>query len=458
MFNPSLFFDDIDFTEIEVVEAIYIDLKFITKLSPESFIIWGDGATDRTRTNHNHTYATPYTGKIKLGFLSASFNSIDNVNYGATQTKEPNFPAEPDIISGGWIVDGTKLSTYKRLEKFSINNTSPKTRVVGDWSSLPDTLVNFSFIISIPNANFETPFDLSYLKPNMKVITIYQTSNPNKLTGDISHVPPSCTVFRPYGSNIVTGDIVALKNCNDISIQGTNTVYGDIAHLTTSPMSQIMISGYNTITGDIAVFDNCLANTLQLLGYNTIYGTVNKYPNVLQFSLTGNNTVSGNLNTTLDLPKCGNINISGNSTIVIDIPSSSIITSIDLRGNVKLNSLGVLSSCTTFKLASNYGIVTLDILSKLPMLSTFNILDGSGINIYTTGVFNNRLLAGIQIEGISTLTSEMIDLLLNDLTTATWITKGYRYVQIRGMNQPRTSASDSAVAYLISIGVDVSTN
>jgi hypothetical protein len=52
----------------------------------------------------------------------------------------------------------------------------------------------------------------------------------------------------------------------------------------------------------------------------------------------------------------------------------------------------------------------------------------------------------------------MIDTLLTDLSVANWATSGTRIVDLRGTNQPRTSASNAAVALLVSKGVTVITN
>jgi hypothetical protein len=109
---------------------------------------------------------------------------------------------------------------------------------------------------------------------------------------------------------------------------------------------------------------------------------------------------------------------------------------------------------------------TLDSLIYLPNLSLFEI---GGFNTITgpVTIFMSNILNGIQrytrfsLTPINPggLTTTEVDYILNQFTNRYFYTSGpTRQISMLGPNDPRSSLSDTAVSYLQSIGVIVSTN
>ena len=173
-------------------------------------------------------------------------------------------------------------------------------------------------------------------------------------------------------------------------------------------------------------------------GSNTINGSLSDLPSSLTyFYCTGSNTINGSLS---DLP--------------------SVLTYFLCTGsNTISGSLSALPSfLLTFRCSGSNTIS--GSLSDLPLsLTTFRCSGSNTISGYSLGhVFSNNFqyILSLPSSGSGLDSSEVDNLLIDLSQVPTW--SGSKIVNIAGNNAARTSASDSAVAILVSKGVSVTTN
>lgn len=332
----------------------------------------------------------------------------------------------------------------------------------------------------------------------------------NSISGDIKDIPINCTDFRLGGINTIGGDIANLKIENkSIEIGGNNKIFGDLKNLKNG-FKKIIIQGANTITGDIKYIPNTLTSTFTLFGNNTLYGNIGNLPiqkfGGTQYSIRGNNLISGNIqDVNMNISILGNniisgniseikntvtnIEIRGNNTIsgdIGDIQSNTIssinvwgnntiygnisliksnLSYIDVRGLNQINGNIDGISSTGIKYLIVHGLNTIEgDIGGIPTNLNYIVIKGrNNINQYTSKSWSNTYLL-LQIYNINpdntinntnTMPSEIVDLLLNDLSISN-LSSGN--ITLRGTTAKRTSASDNAVNLLRSKNVSLDLN
>lgn len=294
---------------------------------------------------------------------------------------------------------------------------------------------------------------------NLKLI--YTASSVKISNGDLSELPSTLTNINLQSSDgNYTGDVLGVSNCIYVIFKGVNTVYGDITSLNPNSVS-IEMRGFNTVGGDIS--NHFSSSLVQLIFYGngaltgdlSTLNTTNL--DTLRIQGSGGNTVYGQLNwTALNLTICI-INTLGNITgnySDINAPTLGILqinsTSSSITGSMASlpNSLGNFSGPGVFG----------DLGGMPAFMGFLNLGNYANTNLdsYTGFNFSGVTAQYYRIEGNSSLSSAEVDQFLIDASTATWA--GLKQIQLLGNCQPRTSASDAAVATLQSLGVTVTTN
>jgi hypothetical protein len=219
--------------------------------------------------------------------------------------------------------------------------------------------------------------------------------------------------LRLQNGAIIIGDLSDLSSSlEELLLFGENTITGDLSDLP-SGMTYFYVKGHNTITGDIADLPDDLG-LFGIYGNNTVSGNIGDLPDDLNYFIaSGNNTVSGDI---ADLPaSCSYIWIDGNATVsgdFADVPAETFYCVI--RGESQVNTYSEHEwTATMFRIYLDQA-------------------DGYGLD------------------------ETEVDNLLIDLSDANW--SNVKKIDIIGPNAPRSSASDEAVATLISKGCTVNTN
>ena len=194
---------------------------------------------------------------------------------------------------------------------------------------------------------------------------------------------------------------------------GSNTITGNLSSLPAG-LTYLFCGGYNTITGDLSSLPVGLTY-FYCSGSNTITGNLSSLPTDLTyFQCSGSNTITGNLSS--------------------------------------------LPAVLTYFVCSGYNTITGNLSSLPAVMSSFNCTGYNTVADYSgkTWANNQRRVYHVPISG-GGLSSAEVDQLLIDLASAggTWSTE--KQVYLKGTNAARTSASDAAVATLVSKGVTVTT-
>jgi hypothetical protein len=336
---------------------------------------WGDGNTDYLYSNNNttartfsHTYSTIYSGQIKI---RGSINVIRRITLG----------------SYGNI--GTTQSQIQKLS--SLDLFSSQNSAIHNWN-----------------------FDINHLPSNL---TFFQNTGTNQSYGTINDLPSGLTYFNVTGSNLISGDIFhffgttaspKLPNLTNLTIDGNNTLYGDLISVTRGnfstidpwPLTNFSIQGNNQITGEIDYLQFLpFLDNFYLYGNNTVSGDISYLPGLLtDVGIQGNNQITGdiaNLPSNLDY-----MFFSGRNTTYGDIASlpSSLAYYYNAGSNSVTGDIQYLSTTmsTFYSLGRNtiYG----NISTLKPNLSIFTI---SGLNTVTGNISIFSSLTNLNILNIS---------------------------------------------------------
>lgn len=300
-------------------------------------IDWGDGTVTNYPPGYyyhsiSHTYTSGYSGQIV--FYSTDLTGIQGF-YDADYSGSPSAPLWPafNCLPGGSLsVATSELGKLDGMVSTEILNT----KTIGDIADLPDSL---TYLVLWGNG-----------RPG-------SANCQNTLSGNIANMPPLAKFINILGANTLTGDIGTLPTPPGIAlgyyltIRGVNTVWGDIANLPVGVVgpnyATIRISGNNTITGDIANLPSDYlkvdisgggdSNHSDAYG-NTIYGNlVDLNPNLIEFNLRGDNTLTGDLSD-INCPNLTIFYLRGKSTITGDIND---IVAPNLETLVLIDDLGL---------------------------------------------------------------------------------------------------------------------
>ena len=286
---------------------------------------------------------------------------------------------------------------------------------------------NQSYTVSWGDGTITTYSDATtnqhvYASPFTGDVTVYVTDTAAvdvfEVSGafdfDISKLAPfsGLLTFEAGDANQITGDIADLPaTLTTLTLMGDNTTFGDLANL---PASLISYTNY---------------------GANTTSGDVDDLPATLtSFYNDGNNTTSGNI-AFLPFGLVYYLN-DGNNTVSGDI------------GNLH-------ASMYFFSTDGNNS--TSGDISNLPAnINTYSNKGNSTVTHFFTG--NANLPPNLTQEStIDAMTTAEVDLLLNDLNAIDWgLTTGT--INLAGINQARSAASDAAVTSLTTAGFTINTN
>lgn len=254
------------------------------------------------------------------------------------------------------------------------------------------------------------------------------------------------------GSNTISSIPDSLVNLKSLAVMGMNTIPSIPAVLT--KLNYINITGGNTISS-IPV-QMVLLETLIVTGLNTISVLPDAFVSLTRLTLSGRNTISS---ISAGFTEMKSLNISGNNTISV-LPVFAKATDINVQGLNTIETmpnLSLMPLLVTFILGGR-NTVNYDVANLPSHIKDFRIVGGFCTTTYSgkswpatmSGLFLSPKIGG-------GLTSAMVDLLLGDLTAVTTWAWPFT-VDLRGANQPRTSASNAAVASLVAKGVTVTTN
>ncbi len=202
---------------------------------------------------------------------------------------------------------------------------------------------------------------------------------------------------------VKTSELQKLINLDRISLVNNKSFLSGI--ITELPANlTYTLAALTNLSGNIADMPP-ISNVFTILGSNTLTGNINDIVvSTENFEVAGNNTITGNLNTLK--PTLESFSLRGNNTVV---------------GNI----------------------------SDIPAIMTsFILLGNSTITGYVSGrVWETGMVELQSTPTVGGLTSSQVDNLLIDLAAATWVSIP-NLIRLTGTNQPRTTASDSAVIIL----------
>jgi hypothetical protein len=425
-------------------------------------------------------------------------------------------------INSFWSYDTTDSTTYANTPSITINNwdypncvnfgISGYANILFLSLSLNQLSPDLLYFTCFSNANASFTGNINEIGDSCIRFDVGQS---NTITGDIADIPASMQEFDLGGNNTVTGDIADLKEgLTYFYLSGQNTISGDIVNLP-STLEYISVTGNNTITGDMADFISTLTR-ITIGGYNTISGDIQDIEStVTSFGIYGDNTIGGDLDywpsdsviQTLNIQGDNTITggftalpftltsltIQGNNTIdglIEDIPSS--VTSIIIMGNNiiggTLNNLPSDCSFISLSIEGNNTItgdivylpdtlLTLNLQGANTVYGDLNDLDSTLRYIYLLGdnaisdyippsggktwysLANPPASFNFQPSSAGGLSSTEVDDLIIDLDASTTTSRTTALsIYITGNNEPRTAASDAAVASLLVHNITVVTN
>ncbi|WP_312769268.1 hypothetical protein [Epilithonimonas sp.] len=132
----------------------------------------------------------------------------------------------------------------------------------------------------------------------------------NTISGTIPDLS-LCSTIHIEGNNTLSGNIPVLQACKELTIRGNNNMSGSIDIDTYLPsIDTLIIGGNNTIAGVIKTTDKKF--TVAITGNNTI-SAIGFLPNCTSFTISGKNTLTGNIFSLI--PSATTINITGNNTL-----------------------------------------------------------------------------------------------------------------------------------------------
>ena len=332
-------------------------------------------------------------------------------------------------------------------------------------------------------------------KTTNSAITIYRGKS--GLTNDGGNFEPDTLAAGGYnGQYIIKGSLNLVSQISSVAIEDfTGYIDFQISDFIKAFPNCTYVSfthSWMRLNGDISLFTNPNIVFLQLGGYiignSPSENLVNLQTlNIFSQSGAGNNTISEIPNT---LTLLSNLRIEGNNTIS-EIPEElTNLTSVTIAGNNTISEIPNTLSLKTFivgaQTASYTGTSTVSSIPYLPNIGTLQLFRNLGLTVDIANIVVNSIRNLILIDATGStgsytysgaswptntmstvritargigLSSEEVDQLLIDLSQVeTWSTGSGGIISIVGTNAPRTPASDTAVATIISRGGNVITN
>lgn len=348
---------------------------------------------------------------------------------------------EQFTIAGSNTVSGNVSGFPDTLEYIYIAGSNT---ISGNVSGFPQTGLLYSINI---HGNNTITGDVAGLDYSGCVLSTLQLTGYNTVSGDVGGLPSGLTYTYLGGFNTIGGDIEDVVCSGSLTIIGNNVISGDIGGVPDDTFTSIQIYGLNTISGDIANVPTGKTTTIDIYGQNTIYGDIEDLPlNIRTIIIAGSNTIGGTLSNLSGSSLLTYIQISGSNTITGDIAYlPNTLTKLSLGGdNTVYGDLNDLPSALT------------QITLSPCCIADYNPPSGGKTWMDMGVLYNGLLLAPVSPGGLSTAEIDELIIDLSDSTTTTYI-YGTKTINLIGTNHGRSSASDSAVASLLSHNVAVST-
>jgi len=402
------------------LQQVGVTIKTTTN-TPYS-IDWGDGTIDNDIPS-NSTAIHTFSKTVTILKIKATNGLYDIINFNSTS-----------LNLTGQIKQFNALVNLKVLRIYTEN-------MEGNFLNLNPSLEEFVTKSIIYGASHEMPV-------NLKVFKLLK--NGSRVWGNLSDLPSTLIELEVYQSSFVgiIADLpsnLTLLNLHD----NIGNVGGNIGAL---PITMIYFRylGINVITGSIETLPNLL-EFIYIAGQNTINGLLDGIPsNLTSFTIQGNNTISGTIN---NLPtNLKTLNIGGNNTISGNISNLDYtIESVIILG---LNTITGLIESTSIKHLTIWGNNTISgNLSSVPVVNNSQNISIRGNNTIKNSTVKNYTgitTFNITIDPVhSSFISSQIDQMLIDLAVVPNIKA---FINLQGINAVRTSASDNAVATLLTNG------
>lgn len=442
-------------------------------------------------TINNINYFKPRNIWLDASFLK-QFPNLETFIFGhyAYGTTNP-------LLIGKFTGDWAKYIGPK-LKSLTIGciDYGPGTDCIFNANNIPNNSIIEEIILAgysgFFKANMNSLVDLANLPMTLtKLILGWGATNNNDINYTTGQIPNNILRFNREGTNDISGDLINLNdNLELLTVYGSNTLTGKFKPNWKDTLEYLDVNGNNTISELLPVLNVCtyiqlignntisylpeapLLNVLVLRGNNTVSSfDFNKYPKITRFQVTclsfnGSIDLSpltgNNINFEVNFGNLTSVNFGdtskyislrfGNNTIN-ELPSEFInVVNFTLGGNNTVSELPNLPNVKYLYLFGNNINISGNILLKTPKVTDFRIGGGVNFNTYSQMTFSNGMYAFLMDSG--SLTTDMVDQLLIDLSKATWVSSNPG-IRLKGNNQARSSVSDSAVALLKTKGVNV---
>lgn len=370
--------------------------NFTLSYTGSVIVEWGDGTMQTTGTDFNKTYSSPFTGVIKIkGSLGSvtSFTSFSNTGIAINFKEFWKFRALVNLILQGNCVISNSVFEIPRVTTNLTLQSLPNLTLTGTSLDLPRVTSTLT-LRGLPNLT---------------------------LTGTIIDLPR------------VTSTL-ALQNLTNLTLTGTSL---DLPRVTS--VLEFRSLPNITITGNLIDLPRVTVNLILIVLPNlTITGTSLDLPRVtsnLEFSNLPNLTLTGNL---IDLPR------------VINRCDLQILPNVTLTGT-PLNLPRVTGS---LDLNTTPNITLTGDFANLPLSSTTQIAGIISSSVaYTPSSAKRATISAARIEMSTKFTTTQTDDILIDYATFSTTWNIPRTIRLSSLG--RTSASDAAVATLVSRGVTI---
>lgn len=222
-----------------------------------------------------------------------------------------DFPPAVELVNlqSNNTINGNISAIPTSLRSMSI---SGQNEISGNVSEIPATLTQMNLNgVNIMAGNIED------LHPDVNSISIngrnqiagnldnivnnttinLSVSGLNQITGTTAGLPASVTSLTLGGQNTLSGNIQDFHSALvGLSLSGaTMIVGGDITLMQSTTIRNVSISGSNTIFGDVANIPTSISS-LTINGSNTLSGNIQDiHSNYFTFNVAGSNTIAGDL-------------------------------------------------------------------------------------------------------------------------------------------------------------------
>jgi hypothetical protein len=402
-------------------------------------INWGDGNVEPLipGIDMTHTYAAG-SGNLRISGLTETAGLLTYIS--SFNMEGPYY----DSFSAIAKISGTTSELSKAVNTDALITYG--THISGDIAEFS----GLSSMVSLQILAGNYYGDVNDLPNNIyRIILGSQFPSAMTVSGNIANIPASCNILDIGGGNTVTGDISGYTN---------GRTFND--PLTAS----LIVNGYNTISGlfqNLPDINNIEINTLPffsnppfwitVLSGNTISGNLQFKPNQSIIRIGGGNTISGNFSTTSAMTNFDTLEICGLNTISANLSGLTLPSSIfRVIGNNTisgtLNSiLNVGTAGTNMIWITNIGNVQTGSIPVNASLLQYNVISsGTTISGDISSLSLNFNLGNIYFGGNNTVTGD-----IGTLTNTTILSNFTVLSNNNTINAASFTTSDPAIFFLL---------